>query len=428
MSGWTRMALTQSTTVALNSAADTTLRQGTPNSNQGAETFLRIQHNGNQRVLVRFDQQALEQAVGSSSIRSAKLRLFIAANGNNWGADGREVNVHRLTQAWTEAGATWSCPNDTNTGNGSPDCSPSWDMGGSSLPPFAIAPTHVILHQNNQTGWVEWDVTSDVRKFLAHEANNYGWIIRKDDEASAGQVDYASRENTNPPQLVVELGEPVPPIGAGLTAVSDADVRSGSPNQNQGNRMRLQTQSSGTNRALVQFDRQAMLATVGNGTLQAAKLRLYVISNANNWGSSGRAVNVHRMTQAWTEQGTTWNCANDLNPFNSQSDCTPNWNMGNGSQWPFVAAATSSQIQQNSQTGWVEWDVTADVAQILSNSVPNYGWLIRKDNEGQAGQVEYGSRESQYKPELRLTVQGNNQAPQVSAGADQTITLPNTPA
>ena len=267
---------------------------------------------------------------------------------------------------------------------------------------------------------MEWEVTDDVRKFLDHQANNYGWIIRKDDEAASGQVDYASRENTNPPQLVVELGDPVPPVASGLTAISDADVRSGSPNQNQGNRMRLQVQSSGNNRVLVQFDRQAMLATVGSGTLQTAKLRLYVVSNANNWGSSGRAVNVHRMTQTWTEQGATWNCANDLNPFNSQSDCTPNWNMSNTSQWPFAAGASSSIIQQNNQTGWVEWDVTSDVAQILSNSLPNYGWLIRKDNEGQAGQVEYGSRESQYKPELRLTVQGNNLAPQVSAGADQT--------
>jgi hypothetical protein len=151
------------------------------------------------------------------------------------------------------------------------------------------------------------------------------------------------------------------------------------------------------------------------------------MSNANNWGSSGRAVNVHRMTQSWTEQGTTWNCPNDLNPFNSQNDCNPSWNMSNSSQWPFVAAASSSVIQPNNQLGWVEWDVTSDVAQILSNSVPNYGWLIRKDNEGQSGQAEYGSRESQYKPELRLTVQGtNNQAPQVSAGADQTITLPST--
>jgi K319L-like, PKD domain len=428
LSGWMQMAMTQTqgVTVTLVSAADTTLKQGTPNTNQGTELLLRIQHSGTQRVLVRFDQQALEQVVGSSSIRSAKVRLFISTNGNNWGTDGREVNVHRLTQAWTEAGATWNCPNDTNTGNGGPDCNPSWEMGGNSLPPFAIAPTHVILHQNNQTGWVEWDVTGDVRKFLAHEASNYGWIIRKDDEGVSGQVDYASRENTNAPQLIIELGEPNPPVGSGLTAVSDADVRSGSPNQNQGNRMRLQAQSSGSNRALVQFGRQAMLATVGNGTLQTAKLRLYVVANANNWGSSGRAVNVHRMTQAWTEQGTTWNCANDLNPFNSQSDCTPGWNMSNSSQWPFVAAATHSIVQQNNQTGWVEWDVTSDVAQILSASVPNYGWLIRKDNEGQAGQVEYGSRESQNKPELVFTVQANNLAPQVSAGSDQTITLPNT--
>src|SRR5690349_5726208 len=101
MSGWTRLALTQSATVTQISAADAILKQGTPNTNQGAETVLRIQQSGGGRALVRFDQQALQQAIGSSSIRSAKLWLYITANGNNWGADGREVNVHRLTQAWT---------------------------------------------------------------------------------------------------------------------------------------------------------------------------------------------------------------------------------------------------------------------------------------------------------------------------------------
>ena len=121
-----------------------------------ATTRLCAFEGGINRVLVRFDQQSLEQGIGTSSIRSAKLRLYVTGNGNNWGSDGREVDIHRLTEAWTEAGATWNCPNDTNTGNASPDCSPSWDMGGTSLPPFVIAPTHVILHHNNQTGWVEW--------------------------------------------------------------------------------------------------------------------------------------------------------------------------------------------------------------------------------------------------------------------------------
>ncbi len=103
--------------MTLISAEDTTLKQGTPNANQGDDTSLRIQQGGINRALVRFDQQSLEQGIGNSGIRSAKLRLYITANGNNWGSDGREVNVHRLTQTWTEAGATWNCPNDTNTGN-----------------------------------------------------------------------------------------------------------------------------------------------------------------------------------------------------------------------------------------------------------------------------------------------------------------------
>src|SRR5262245_33461931 len=425
MSGRTRQARTQASTLTVLAVADTYLKQGTPNTNQSGENLLRLQQGGNNRVLVKFDQQALEQSVGSAGIRSARLRLYVVANANNWGSDGREVNVHRMTQDWTESGATWNCPNDTNTTNSSADCVTPWPMGGSSLPPFAIAPSQVILHQNSQTGWVDWDVSNDVRGFVSHQVANYGWVVRKDDESAAGQVDYASRENANSPQLVIDLGEPTQPsLGLPLTAISDADVRAGSPNQNQGNRMRLQVQSSGTNRTLVQFDRQAMLQTVGGGILQTARLRLYVVSNANNWGSSGRAVNVHRMTQAWNEQGATWNCANDLNPFNSQADCSPAWNMGSTSPWPFVAAATSSVVQQNNQTGWVEWDVTADVAQIVSNSVPNYGWIVRKDNEGQTGQVEYSSRESQNKPQLVLAVQTANQAPQVNAGPDKTITLP----
>ena len=340
------------------------------------------------------------------------------------GAEGREVNVHRLTQAWTEGGATWNCPEDSDPSNNSADCVWSWAMGGSSLPPFLIAPTEVVLHQNNQTGWVEWEVGGDVEQFLSHEAANYGWVVRKDEEGAAGQVEYASRENTHAPQLVVELGEAAPPAGPGLSAITDTEVRSGAPNQNQGNRMRLQVQGSGNNRVLVQFDRQALLQRVGSGTLQTAKLRLYIVANANNWGSSGRAVNVHRMTQAWSEQGATWNCADDANRFDSQADCSTGWKMASSSQWPFLATAASTLLHQNNQTGWVEWDVTTDVAQVLAGSVPNYGWIIRKDNEGQAGQVEYGSRESLHPPEIVLTVQASNQAPQVSAGPDQTIGLP----
>ena len=133
------------------------------------------------------------------------------------------------------------------------------------------------------------------------------------------------------------------------------------------------------------------------------------------------------MTQTWTEQGTTWNCANDLNPFNSQSDCTPGWNMSNSNQWPFVSVATGSMVQQNNQTGWVEWDVTTDVA---ADSCQQCSQLWMADSQGQRRPGRPGGIRLRAKAYTNLncvlTVQGNNQAPQVSAGADQTVTLPNT--
>jgi hypothetical protein len=258
-------SLPQTSLVTLTASGDTYLRQGAPNSNQGTETLLRLQQSGDNRVLVQFDQQTLEQAVGNARIRSAKLRLYIASNANNWGVAAREVNVHRMTQAWSEPGATWNCPDDTDPANSSADCVPNWAMDGSEAPPFRTAPTQVILHENLQTGWVEWDVTSDVDDFLSHQAANHGWVMRKDEEGASGQVEYASRENTQAPQLVIELGEPEPVAGTTLTASSDTDVRAGTPNQNQGNRMRLQVQGAGNNRVLVRFDRQALEQAVAAG-------------------------------------------------------------------------------------------------------------------------------------------------------------------
>lgn len=47
-------------------------------------------------------------------------------------------------------------------------------------------------------------MTSDVAAFLAGTPN-YGWIVRKDDESATGQVDYFSKEGSNPPQLVLTV-------------------------------------------------------------------------------------------------------------------------------------------------------------------------------------------------------------------------------
>src|SRR5262249_34063574 len=156
---------------------------------------------------VRFDQPAINAQVGASSIASAKLRLYVSLNANNWGSTGRTVGVHRMTQDWTENGVTWNCPNDTLPTNSSPNCNPAWDMANFPTWPFEKAPTSTVLHTNGMTGWIEWDVTSDVVQFVSGTVPNYGWIVRKMQENDAGHVDYSSREELNhPPQLVITLG------------------------------------------------------------------------------------------------------------------------------------------------------------------------------------------------------------------------------
>src|SRR5262245_31451953 len=46
-------------------SADTYVRSGAPNTNEGASTFMRLQASGDNRGLVRFDQSDIQSAVGS---------------------------------------------------------------------------------------------------------------------------------------------------------------------------------------------------------------------------------------------------------------------------------------------------------------------------------------------------------------------------
>ena len=384
---------------------DSYIKSGVSNKNQGTETILSIQDSGNSRALIKFDQAQIAATIGSAPLTSAKLRLKIVANGNNWGTSGRGVAAHRMTATWTETGVTWNCANDTKPSNSTPDCT-QWSMTNSGAWPFLAAPTSVAILQNNQTGFVEWDVTADVQAFMSGSATNFGWILKKADESKSGSVDYSSKQGSAVPQLVIETGSAPPPPPP---KIYDTYLREGSSNQAAGSEVTLQVRDNSSHRTLVAFDQQALVATVGTGTVTAAKLRLSVIYNANNWSSSGRSVAVHRMTRAWDELGATWNCANDTNTGNSSPDCSGNtWSMSNSAQWPFAATPTATVVQKNNQTGVVEWDVTADVKAFLAKtpSTANYGWIVKKVDETKGGFVRYSSHEGTVAPQLVLTITG----------------------
>jgi len=223
--------LAEAQTAALRATQDTYIRRLFPNQNQGDEAVLKVRAVARNRPLVQFDQALITGAVGSGTLVSAKLRLTIVFNGNNWGPAGREVAVHRLTQAWTEFGATWNCPDDTNVANHRPDCT-QWDMGEGAPDPFVPTPTAVVRHRNDQTGPVEWDVTPDVAAFLAGRAQNVGWLLKAVDQSHTGHVQYGSREGAAPPELVLEVKRPdvVPPgFGVVLGQVLDATTNQALP-------------------------------------------------------------------------------------------------------------------------------------------------------------------------------------------------------
>jgi hypothetical protein len=183
------------------SIGDTYLKEGQPNKNQGTEGILRIRQSGQNRSLVQFDQNAISSFVGTRSVTSATLRVYISLNSNNWGASGRDVGVHRLTSSWTELGATWNCPDDTNTGNNSPD-GVQWEMNNVSLWPFVSTASDIVVHTNGLVGWIEFDVTADVQGFLSGNPN-YGWLIKKTNEGQSGSVEYSSKDGANPPELII---------------------------------------------------------------------------------------------------------------------------------------------------------------------------------------------------------------------------------
>lgn len=187
-----------------------------------------------------------------------------------------------------------------------------------------------------------------------------------------------------------------------LAPIADSYVRAGSANQTAGTAGILRVQGSGNNRALLRFDQSAITAAIGSGRLATATLSLYVQSNGNNWGSTGRTVDVHRLTVDWTEAGTTWNCPVDSQPTNSQPNCATQWDGGS-----FEDEPSDSVLHSNGTSGWVSYDVTADVGAFAAGTAANRGWLVKKSDESEAGMVEYASREAQAdrRPRLVLVVE-----------------------
>jgi parallel beta-helix repeat protein len=200
---------------------------------------------------------------------------------------------------------------------------------------------------------------------------------------------------------VVDMGAHERPSGPiNLPAAADSMLTPTSRNLNDGTNAILVVD---THRIVVSFDLSNLaVANFGRATLQ-----LTLAEAVSNWGGKGRLVSVHRLAVPFAEgngrwfdvpsgngtrgfgPGVTWNCAADSEIANTAAECPTAWNGGSS----VAGSASSSALHTSGLTGAVQWDVTADVRQALSERVTSIQWLIRRAVESQNGRAVYHSKD-----------------------------------
>ncbi len=183
---------------------DTYVRQGHPNQSFGAENTLRLQASGRNKAFIKFADSEV-RAVANGSIVSAHLELEIVENADNWGPNGRPVDVHLVQQDWEETSATWNCADDADLTNSRPDCpSASWSLAGNGPRPWDETAAASATITNGLTGVLRFDVTASVQAALSESTGELSWVVKKRDEGQEGRVEFASRESGGvAPRLVL---------------------------------------------------------------------------------------------------------------------------------------------------------------------------------------------------------------------------------
>lgn len=205
------------------------------NTSRGARDSMVVDGVGSNRVLVRVNQSAITGLIGSGTLTSARLELTIKSTNTGWPASGGTIDLFRVLKNWTEAGATWNCAIDSNTGNTKKDCSgtTAWTMSSGSGVVWATARTAQFNVTNGKAGVVSLDVTADVLAFLGGSNTNYGWILKRTSEGVAGRISFRSSEHISAPRLVLTVAAANPKltavIAAGVVGTPAAGTASFSP-------------------------------------------------------------------------------------------------------------------------------------------------------------------------------------------------------
>lgn len=172
-------------TTVLTTVADAAIYSNQPNNSFGTATNLETKPTSSNPInsLIRFDLGSIPANV---TITCAALQLYQTSVPNN----GQNINLYRLTNAWTETQATW---NQRQTGA-------SWNTAGGDFDSALVA--SFVPNTANQ----RVNLTSLAQFWLGNPGLNNGLLLQAQDVGNNANITYASRENGSnpPPRLAVE--------------------------------------------------------------------------------------------------------------------------------------------------------------------------------------------------------------------------------
>jgi hypothetical protein len=309
------------------------------------------------RSLLEFD---LSQIPAGAVITSASLSLWCNTTTQSTlqlHAGTNASYLRRVTQAWTENGATWSNQPSTTTQN----------------------EVTLATSTSSTQDYLNIDVTALYQDIL-NSGNNYGIMLQLVTESGFNSLVFASSDYTNAakrPKLEIcytVSSNPCVTLQPDGAAGKDVLLNSATPNTgyptheevssynwtNQGNWT--------TGRSLLEFDLSQIPA---NSIITDAKLSLWCNTTTQSTLQLHAGTNasyLRRVTQAWTENGANWS--------NQPSTTATNQ----------VTLATSS----TSTDDYLNIDVTA-LYQDIINSGNNYGIMLQLVTESGLNSLVFAS-------------------------------------
>ncbi len=100
-----------------------------------------------------------ENIPSSASIKEATLKLYIHGYFTGYNNKSAPITIHYITKDWNENSVKWS--QGWNNAGG--------DFENATIDTFAYTPGY--------KGWIDFDVTESVKKFMDNTLDNYGFMI-----------------------------------------------------------------------------------------------------------------------------------------------------------------------------------------------------------------------------------------------------------